>query len=391
MLKTKDIKIFMQEKALIKENFLGAYVHVPFCAHKCSFCNFFQERPIKCDIDSYAKTLIQDIQLQNIQIYADTVYWGGGTPSILSPEHILEIGYYLKTNNPLLEWSVECSPMTITASKLQALKQIGVTRITMGVQSFNEKIMKMMGRRQSVKQIFNAYDLIKSSGFTNVGIDLIFAIPGQTLNEWLEDLKIATKLSPEHISTYNLTYEGNSELNKKRLRGDLLIKNEEAEIEFFIKTDEFLKIHGYEHYEISNFCKPGYESIHNVHTWEMYDWVGYGPSASSQFMNQRFTNVPSIKLWEEGIKKRKHNRYDINKLDENILIQDSLIFGLRMMKGVNFTILKKRFPSFEKIKYMKFFENLVAENLAKIDDNEIKLTTEGFLLTDAIGSEILQV
>lgn len=383
----------MQAKGLLKRKFLGIYVHIPFCAHRCAYCSFYQERPNKQSLNSYTETLIEDIKLQGVTLDADTIYWGGGTPTILSVDNILNIGSNIKFSKDLLEWSVECSPGTVTTPKLQALKTIGVTRITMGVQSFNEKIMKFLGRRQNKTLIFNAYDKIRACGFDNVGIDLIFAIPGQTINEWKQDLKIATELSPEHISTYNLTYEGNSKLNQMWKTNQLKLSPnyENSEIKFFIETDKFLQNHGYIHYEISNFCKPMHESIHNVHTWEMYNWIGYGPSASSQFMNQRFTNIPSIKLWHEGIKNNKHNRYDYHDLNEEILIQDSLIFGLRMIKGVDFNLIKSRFPSFNKSKYLNFFETLQNEKLAILTENNIKLTLKGLLVADLIGKEILQI
>ncbi len=374
----------MQEKASTNPKFLGIYVHVPFCAHQCSYCGFYQERPTKQSLDDYVSYLIDDIKLQGEIPPANTVYWGGGTPTILSAENILKLGTHMHISASLSEWSVECSPGTVTPQKLSILKEIGVTRMTMGIQTFNENTMQILGRRQKRKMIFEAYDLIRACGFDNIGIDMIFAIPGQTIDQWIEDLETAISLSPEHISTYNLTYEKNSKLRLPPM-------NEQQEIEFFITTDSFLREHGYEHYEISNFCKPGYMSVHNSHTWEMYDWIGYGPSASSQFMNKRFTNVASLKLWHDGIENNKHIRYDFYNLNEDIMIQDSLIFGLRMFKGIDFQNLKTRFKSFDKQKYQKFFEQLAAEKLAELTNKNIKLTLKGMLVADTIGYEILKI
>lgn len=381
----------MQEKVSTSTKYFGVYVHIPFCAHRCSYCGFYQERPTKSALNHYIELLIKDIELQSDTPPADTIYWGGGTPTILSPDNISTLGQHMKKNDPLLEWSVECSPGTITPAKLQALKEIGVSRITMGVQSFNEKTMHMLGRRQQSRTVFEAYDMIRANGFNNIGIDLIFAVPNQTIEEWISDLEIAIAFSPEHISTYNLTYEGNSHLHQMQLANKLAIQNEEREIEFFTLTDQFLKDHGYEHYEISNFCKPGCASIHNIHTWEMQDWIGYGPSASSQFKNRRFTNIPSLKLWSEGIQKKQPNRCDIYALDEQTLVEDSLIFGLRMFQGVNLHDLQSRFPSANFQKYMKFFEKLMEEGLAELTENTIKLTIPGMLISDTIGSNILQL
>ena len=381
----------MQEKAFLKTNFFGIYVHVPFCAHRCSYCGFYQELPARQNLDKFVEFLLKDIELQGSVPAPDTIYWGGGTPTILSPDHIVKIGESLPKNHPLLEWSVECSPGTVTVDKLRALKKIGVTRLTMGIQSFNERIMNTLGRRQKPGSVFKAYDMLRECGFDNIGIDLIFAIPGQSIDQWIEDLKTALLLSPEHISTYNLTYEGDSKLNNMKLSKELIPQNEADEIEFFVTTDRFLTDHGYEHYEVSNFCKPGYESVHNFHTWEMYDWIGYGPSASSQFKNMRFTNIPSLKLWAEGIKNKRHNRCDFYALNDTTLIQDSLIFGLRMFKGVDLDALETRFPTFNSQKYQNFFEKLVDSKLAERKNNRIKLTLQGMLVVDRIGSEILSL
>lgn len=381
----------MQEKAYSNRNFFGIYVHIPFCAHRCAYCSFYQKRPTRQELDDYTETLIKEIGIQKSIPPADTVYWGGGTPTILSPKNIWKIGQHMRVKQQLLEWSVECSPGTISIEKLRILKEIGVTRITMGVQSFDKNTMNILGRRQSQDSVFKAYDMIRSCGFDNVGIDLIFAVPGQSVDSWLGDLKIAISIAPEHISTYNLTYEGDSKLNNMRIVSNLKIQDVDEEISFFLLTDQFLRENGYIHYEVSNFCKPGYESIHNTHTWEMYEWIGYGPSASSQCLGKRFTNVPSIQLWSEGIAKGRHNRCDIYNLDEQILIQDAIIFGFRMFKGINFDDLKKRFPTFNKQRYQFFFEQLSANELAILTKDSIKLTINGMLVVDAIGREIIQI
>ncbi|MDR3274022.1 MAG: radical SAM family heme chaperone HemW [Puniceicoccales bacterium] len=381
----------MQGKDLQEEKFLGIYVHVPFCAHKCAFCGFFQQPPRRQTLDMYVETLAGDMRLQQIDRQVNTIYFGGGTPSILPTEHIYKIGETLPINSSLQEWSVECSPTGVTAEKMKAFRDIGVTRLTLGIQSFDQKILQTIGRRQTLKQVFTAYDTMCSCGFENIGIDLIFAIPGQSLESWETDLKIALSLSPKHISTYNLTFEGNSELNKQMCAGKISPLCSDVEAEFFIRTGEILAQHGYDRYEVSNFSKPGFESIHNVHTWEMCEWVGYGPSASSQFNDERFTNVPSLQLWREGILNGRHKRCDFQKLSEEILIQDSLIFGLRMTRGVDLQKLSGRFKSFSKAKYETLFNLLIDNKLATCDGNNLSLTLDGLLVADTISVEILSV
>jgi oxygen-independent coproporphyrinogen-3 oxidase len=329
------------------------------------------------------------MQLQQISRRADTVYFGGGTPSLLTEEHVFKIGEHLSANLPLQEWSVECSPTSVTAEKMEAFRRIGATRITLGVQSFSEKILGIIGRRQTPHQVFKAYDIMRTYGFKNVGIDLIFAIPGQSLESWEADLKMAISLAPEHISTYNLTFEGNSELNRRLMEKQISALCNAAEVEFFTRAGDILAQHGYNRYEISNFSKPGFESVHNVHTWEMHDWIGYGPGASSQFGGERFTNVPSLKLWREGILNGRHNRCNFQQLTEEVLIQDSLIFGLRMIRGVNLEKLEKNFKNFDRSNYSDVFNILIDNNLATYSDNFLRLTAKGLLVADAIAVEIL--
>lgn len=379
----------MQGKDLGEEKFLGIYIHVPFCAHRCSFCGFFQQPPRKRDLDTYAETLIRDMQLQQIGCRADTIYFGGGTPSLLAEEHIFKIGEHLSANFPLREWSVECSPTSVTAEKMEAFRRIGATRMTLGVQSFDEKTLGIIGRRQTPRQVFKAYDTMRACGFKNIGIDLIFAIPGQGLESWEADLRMAISLAPEHISTYNLTFEGNSELNRRLMEKQISALCDATEVEFFTRTGDILAQNGYNRYEISNFSKPGFESVHNVHTWEMHDWIGYGPSASSQFGGRRFTNVPSLKLWRAGILNGRHNRCDFQQLSEEMLIQDSLIFGLRMTRGVSLEKLEKNFKNFNKSKYNNIFNILIDNELATYSSSFLRLTEKGLLVADAIAVEIL--
>ncbi|MDR0595096.1 MAG: radical SAM family heme chaperone HemW [Puniceicoccales bacterium] len=379
----------MQEKDSRKEKFLGIYIHVPFCAHKCAFCGFFKQPPRRQDLDVYVETLIKEIKSQYIDRKVDTIYFGGGTPSILSCEHIRRIGENLPTNSSLSEWSVECSPTSVTSETMGAFRDIGVTRVTIGVQSFDKNTLKTIGRRQTLKQVLAAYDTIRSCGFKNIGIDLIFSVPGQSLKSWEADLKMAMSLSPEHISTYNLTFEGNSELDKQRRSGKIFPLHGDIEAEFFIKTGEILAQDGYNRYEVSNFSKPGFESLHNIHTWEMQEWIGYGPSASSQINGERFTNVHSLELWREGILNGKYKRCDFQKLSEETLIQDSLIFGLRMTRGVNFQKLRDIFKGFDKARYDTFFNFLVDNKLAVRNGNNFHLTPNGLLVADAISVEIL--
>ena len=380
----------MQEKH--KENLkFGLYIHIPFCANICDYCAFYHELPNKNDINKYLNTISKEISDFKTSVTANTIYWGGGTPGILSPEQILTLGGYLKdfVSPNLEEWTVELAPITVTKNKLSALKELGVNRISLGVQSFDEKILKILGRKQTNKIVFEAYDMIRDCGFENVGIDLMFSIPGQTISQWQNDLQTTINLHPEHISTYNLTFEGDSKLVQKVLSGEVVATDEEKSRDFFLFIWDFLDKIGYKQYEISNFSISGFESKHNLNTWKMQEWIGFGPSASSQFKNKRFTNISSINLWREGIESGAKNLVDVCEVNYEMLAVDSIIFGLRMCRGVNLKDLASRFRNFDFSIFDNLIEQLVHEKYADFDGGNLCLTREGLLIADAISSEFI--
>ncbi|MDR1590949.1 MAG: radical SAM family heme chaperone HemW [Puniceicoccales bacterium] len=366
-----------QEKVYIP---LGLYVHVPFCAAKCDYCAFYKEPPSRQNLECYLHALLLEIQFIHDERAFDTIYFGGGTPGILSPKVIDQIATTLhsKIHKMPLEWTLEIAPSTVNMEKLQHWKAAGVNRISMGIQSFNGVMLRTLGRKQTLQQIFHAYELVRSTGFTNVGIDLIFSAPGQTNNQLLDDLSTAIALSPEHISTYCLSYEDGTVL-KNRL-GDGAEENRDHD--FYEIVCEFLETHGYQQYEISNFCKNGYASVHNRNTWLMHEWIGIGPSASSQYGELRYTNVASLDRWATGIENGIPERTDVVKLNKQMLAIDEIIFGLRMNDGVD---LEKN-PHHERL--AEFFHDLYNEALLIREDSRVRLTQRGRLLCDAIAKEI---
>ncbi|MDR2812525.1 MAG: radical SAM family heme chaperone HemW [Puniceicoccales bacterium] len=359
---------------------LGLYVHVPFCATKCDYCAFYKERPSRQNLERYICALLREIQSIGDERTFDTVYFGGGTPGILLPRAIDQIAEILHTrmHKIPLEWTVEIAPNTVSVEKLQHWKAIGVNRISMGIQSFNETTLRTLGRQQTPRQIFHAYELVRSLDFTNVGIDLIFSAPGQTSEQLLNDLSLAIALDPEHISTYCLTYEDDTILKNKL--GDGAEENRDRD--FYETVCEFLEIHGYGQYEISNFCKKGYASLHNRNTWLMGEWIGVGPSASSQYRGLRYTNIASLDRWAREIENNAPERTDVIKLDKKILAIDEIIFGLRMNEGID--LGKNIFCQ----KISPFVDDLEAQGLLRRGEQRICLTGKGRLLCDAIAQEI---
>jgi oxygen-independent coproporphyrinogen-3 oxidase len=362
---------------------LGLYVHVPFCATPCDYCAFYRERPTPSALERYVHWLNLEIRCIGDERSFHSIYFGGGTPGILGPTPIASIAANIhgKLRRSPLEWTVELSPNTVNEGKLEAWKLAGVNRISMGVQSFSEYTLRTLGRRQNPRQIFRAYELIRKAGFQNVGLDLIFSAPGQTISQFIGDLSTAISLNPEHISTYCLGYEEDTPL--KNREGDGSEENRDSD--FYEVACAFLESHGYQQYEISNFCRTGYASIHNINTWLMGDWIGIGPSASSQYGNERRSHIPSLERWGNGIESKNPEYVDRVAVDSKMLAIDKIIFGLRMNAGVDL----KNNPHRENLS--PFFQDLEDEGLLMREGSQIRLTAKGRLLCDAIAGEILNI
>ena len=251
--------------------------------------------------------------------------------------------------------------------------------------------MKSLGRRQTLNQVLKAYESIRICGIQNIGIDLIFCVPGQTHQEWLEDLRIAVDLRPQHISTYNLTFEKDTKLTKDLKGNNITKKTEDEEADFFIETRDFLQRNGYRQYEVSNYCRPGFESKHNLNTWKMNDWIGIGPSACSQYMSKRFSNSCSLEKWESNIGNNMLSHENVIDITDKQMAEDRMIFGLRMTDGIDLDEINANFPKINVDIIKKFFDSLKENKLAKINNSHISLTADGLLVADAISVGILDI
>ena len=379
----------LQDKAQ-KEISFGVYVHVPFCASTCDFCSFYQETPHRQDLLKYLQTIRTEFAPFSSDRPVETVFWGGGTPGLLPPSDIEFLGNaQLETLGvPLREWTVEMAPSTVKPDKLKVLKDLGVDRISLGVQSFQEEMLEALGRRQSPRQVLEAYDLIRSAGFQNVNIDLIFAVPNQTMEIWLRDLEKTRELAPDHVSTYCLTLEEDTALYLKLAKARHKM-DPGREADFYERTWEVLHNMVLQQYEISNFSRPGMACLHNLNTWRMHEWIGFGPSASSQYMGRRFTNTANLDEWAQGLLEKKPVFTEDSELSSRGLALDTLIFGLRMNEGVDLFEIRERFPEFESFTVDPFLEGLVDEGLAESSGGRFSLTLKGRLLADRIGAELL--
>lgn len=323
---------------------------------------------------------------------ADTIFWGGGTPSALPARDIERLGRALLNHlgKPPKEWSIELAPSSVKADKLAVLRDLGVNRLSLGVQSFSEATLAGLGRRHSPTQVYAAIDLIRAAGFDNLNLDFIFSVPGQSTAAWLADLREAVRIAPAHLSTYCLTFEEDTALWLKLSRGQVR-PDPQADATLYETTWDFLENAGYHQYEISNFARPGRECAHNLDTWNMSEWIGVGPAAASQFQGRRYANPADLKRWLAGIDKGQLDQVDATPLTPALLAADALVFGLRLNSGVDLSALAHRFREFNFPTLDPLWREFVEDGLLEKSGSIIRLTRVGRLVADRIGVRILEV
>ncbi len=376
----------------IFDNF-GIYVHVPFCARACGYCRFYKKIPSQNDIDTYIESITEELKLfkqsENKELSVDTMFWGGGTPSILSERQIENLAKTFANTLPTQEWTVEVSPSTITKSKLETFKNVGVNRISLGVQSFSEKTLQTLGRAHSLKDTLEAIELVSNADFEKFSIDLIFGADGQTVDDFCKDIESAATTSVDHISAYCLEFESGTSACAGLKTQQQLEKNYD-DAQLFQTAMQLLPELGFAQYEISNYARNSQaRCLHNLSTWNMAQWVGLGPSAASQFNGRRYRNKSSIAKWIDGIRNASPSYDDVVILDDEEMFSSALIFGLRMNEGVNLQELHNRFPNADFEKYQNDILRLQEENLIERNREKIALTFEGRLVADYVAVELL--
>jgi len=369
---------------------LGVYVHVPFCARTCDYCAFYQVSPTAAMVRQYLDGVAREAGMIAWRKPVDTVFWGGGTPGLLSPGDLRKLGETVRAHfgGVPTEWSVELAPASVTEARLAVLRELGVTRISMGAQSFQPELLAALGRPHTREQILRAYERIRAAGFASVNIDMMFALPGQDEAAWLADMREAVALAPDHLSTYCLTFEEDTALWVKLSEGKVKLDTE-REAQLYAKTWELLDAAGYPQYEISNFARPGHACLHNLNTWRMQEWVGLGPSAASQHAGWRGANISDLAAWDEKLSRGERATEDRTALTPQLLLEDSLVFGLRMNEGVDFAALRPLHPQAPWSTLEELAGRLAAEELATWRDDRLALTLRGRLVADAVGTEVM--
>jgi len=369
---------------------VGVYVHVPFCASTCDFCAFYQTKPTAERVKGFLEGVAREAELVQWNRPITTVFWGGGTPGLLSPRDLARLAELVRARcvDTPKEWTVEMAPASVTAERLAALRDAGVTRISMGVQSFQPALLEGLGRQHTVEQVYRAYERVRAADFKSVNLDLMFALPGQTAEEWAADVREAVALQPDHLSTYCLTFEEDTALWVKLSQGRVKL-DPENEAKLYEATWAQLAAAGYEQYEVSNFARPGHRCLHNVNTWNMNEWIGLGPSAASQHAGWRGANIADLDKWTALIGRGERVTEDRVALTPALLAEDALIFGLRMNAGVDVAVWRQRCPTAPWSAVEAIFEQMIADGLALREGDILRLTDRGRLLADSVGTEIM--
>ncbi len=354
------------------------YLHVPFCAKVCPYCAFHVHPGGVAQQREFVAALRIEWQRakEEFPLAPETIYFGGGTPSILSAELFGELARELPVERPWSEFTLEVNPATVTPEKAAAWRAAGVTRISLGAQSFDREMLRLLGRQHGPDDIASTCELLRAHGFDNINIDLMFALPGQSETGWDETLRAALACRPNHVSAYALTYEEDTPFFEKLQRGEWH-QNEEREIAMFERTRTILGEAGLVDYEVSNFARPGFESRHNLAYWRGTDYLGLGPSACSTIGAQRWRNVPDTLAYVQRVGLGRSVREEREDLDAATRAKERIMFGLRMREGVALTEFG---PDPAQLR------ELEAEGLAFRDEKRVRLTPRGQLVADSVAA-----
>ena len=378
---------------------LGIYMHIPFCKQKCNYCDFISYTN-KCDkIESYMKCLEKEIDCFDFTKYnITTIYIGGGTPSYIDSKYIKQImnSIYKKLQlekNELkeVEITIEVNPGTVTKGKLQDYKDVGINRISIGLQCVQDRLLKILGRIHTFEDFINTYNLAKEVGFENINVDLMLGFPDQSIEDIKESLNQIIKLNPNHVSTYSLIVEEGTKIFNQIENNELQLPDEELERNMYWYVKNTLELNGYNHYEISNFSKKGKESKHNMNCWNQEEYIGFGIAAHSYISNIRFSNTNNL---EEYIKNINIGKFEKNKMiEEEQTLEDKkrefMMLGFRKIEGVNISKFKEKFVDNPIFIYKEKLNKLVEEGLIEIDLDNIKLTNKGIDFANIVFEEFI--
>ena len=373
----------------------GIYIHIPFCKRRCIYCDFFSTTASEKK-NEYIKALCKEIKSRENYLgneTIDTIYLGGGTPSQLEKQDFVNIFNTIYENykvNPEAEITIEANPDDLTEEYVKMLSTLPFNRLSMGIQTFNDDILALLKRRHNAQQAIDAFRRCRNAGFLNISIDLMYGLPGESMETWNRDLETAISLAPEHISAYHLIYEEETILYRLREENKITEADEDFSNALFETLISRLKENGYVHYEISNFCRPGMHSRHNSSYWTGIKYLGCGPSAHSYDGHSRQWNISSLEKYIDGINNGL-NISEIEELDLYTRYNDFVITTIRTAWGMPLERLKTEFGD-ELYDYcLKMAKPHISQGTLEIDNDTLKLTQNGIFISDGIMSDMLWV
>ena len=370
------------------------YVHIPFCARICPYCAFYKDLLDRSQTTRFCDALLRELERhqgettsqssrrlesrRSLNLLPSTIYFGGGTPTALTTSQLefLLAGFHEQLDlSMLLEWTLEANPGSVSARKAALLRKFGVNRISLGVQSWDDNLLKLLGRDHSRPQAEESIRILRDAGFTNINIDLMFGLPGQTIDQWRATLEKTVALQPEHISAYCLTYEEDTEFFLKHARGEFR-QDSDADAEFFELAMSMLADTGYEHYEISNYARPGFQSAHNGAYWAGEDYLGIGPSAFSTRGLGRWQNVCDYRAYADRVLAGQSPIASTETLTPEMKRAERVALSLRTGDGVSVSDLEN---------FAQQTDEFVTLGLLRQSDGKFVLTPKGKSLADSVA------
>lgn len=378
MLKTEPLKT----EHLAARSARHLYLHIPFCLQICPYCSFYKDIAGPGKADPLVEAVVREAELFGGHCAPETIFIGGGTPTALSVSQLERLFTGLKRHldfSQVAEFTIEMNPATVTARKADLLRAFGVNRVSMGVQSWDTDLLKVLGRVHDAEQVRESFSILRAAGYDNINLDLIYGVPGQTLAQWDDNLKQTIALQPEHISAYCLTYEEDTEYFERLQRGEFR-ENTEQDAGFFERGVELLSGAAYAQYEISNYAKPGRACRHNLAYWEGADYLGLGPSAWSTVGERRWQNVPDTAAYVRAIEAGVRPLTSEEFLPAETRKAEKIAFGLRMNAGIDPSALANNHD---------LVTSLREEGLLEDHGPRVRLTARGRLLADEIAAELI--
>jgi oxygen-independent coproporphyrinogen III oxidase len=358
------------------------YVHIPFCARICPYCAFYKERADSSQTQRFCDAILRELDDARFALDPRTIFFGGGTPTALTSKQLefLLGGFRERLGlSSLEEWTIEANPGSVSAGKAKVLRDRGVNRISLGVQSWDDRLLQLLGREHNAAQAEESFGILRDAGFANLNVDLMFALPTQTLSDWQSTLEKTISLGPEHISTYCLTYEEDTEFFLRHARGEFA-SDSDADAKFFESAMQMLGDAGYEQYEISNYARPAFSSVHNRGYWAGEDYLGLGPSAYSTVARKRWQNIADYRSYSARMLTGNSAIVSVEELSDEMKRSEGIALSLRTRYGVPALWLETR-PNER--------DEFVALGLLRPNNGNFVLTRAGKLLADTVAEAFM--